>query len=209
MKSDTSLAGLTVAERRKLLSMARARDLVRGSELPPIEPAPREGRVPLSFAQQRLWFLEQLGNLGSTYHITRRHRLRGALDRAALVRALDRIVARHEALRTTFAQVDGVPEQCIAPAETSRFHLVEHDLADDLPLSARDERGVELVVSSDSRLDDGLLDVVLLPGGHADEREATWSPKSRSSRKLRAAMATTTSRPSCCRSGRVWCRSIR
>jgi len=128
MKSDLSLAGLTMAERRKLLSLARARDLVRGSELPSIEPTPREGRVPLSFAQQRLWFLEQLGNLGSTYHISKRQRLRGEMDRAALVRALDRIVARHESLRTTFAQVNGVPEQRIAPAEASRFHLVEQDL---------------------------------------------------------------------------------
>ncbi|HET7461830.1 MAG TPA: amino acid adenylation domain-containing protein [Longimicrobium sp.] len=126
--TDSSLAGLSLAERRKLLSMARARDLVGGSELPPIEPAPREGRVPLSFAQQRLWFLEQLGGVGSTYHIAQRLRLRGELDRAALVRALDRIVARHESLRTTFAQADGVPEQRIAPVEASGFHLVEHDL---------------------------------------------------------------------------------
>jgi len=127
MKSDTSLAGLTLAERRKLLSMARSRDLVRGSELPPIERAPREGRVPLSFAQQRLWFLEQLGGVGGTYHIARRLRLRGELDRGALARALDRIVARHEALRTTFAAVDGVPEQRIAP-EDAGLLLVEHDL---------------------------------------------------------------------------------
>ncbi|HEX2080605.1 MAG TPA: condensation domain-containing protein, partial [Longimicrobium sp.] len=98
------------------------------AELPPIEPAPREGRLPLSFAQQRLWFLEQLGGLGGTYHMPMRLRLRGELDRAALVGALDGIVARHEALRTTFAQVDGVPEQRIAPADVG-FHLLEHDLA--------------------------------------------------------------------------------
>ncbi|HEX2081189.1 MAG TPA: amino acid adenylation domain-containing protein, partial [Longimicrobium sp.] len=91
-------------------------------------PAPREGRLPLSFAQQRLWFLEQLGGLGGTYHMPMRLRLRGGLDRDALVGALDGIVARHEALRTTFAQVDGVPEQRIAPAAASGFHLVEHDL---------------------------------------------------------------------------------
>ena len=57
-----------------------------------------------------------------------RLRLRGELDRAALVRALDRIVARHEALRTVFAETDGDPVQRIAPAEASAFHLVEHDL---------------------------------------------------------------------------------
>ncbi|MDB4948868.1 MAG: putative non ribosomal peptide synthetase protein, partial [Gemmatimonadetes bacterium] len=83
--------------------------------------------LPLSFAQTRLWFLEQMGGLGSTYHIPTSMRLRGELDRDALVRALDRIVARHEALRTTFAQVDGAAEQQIAPADVG-FHLAEHDL---------------------------------------------------------------------------------
>ncbi|HEU0055422.1 MAG TPA: amino acid adenylation domain-containing protein, partial [Longimicrobium sp.] len=106
---------------------ARELETAARAELPPIEPAAREGRLPLSFAQQRLWFLEQLGDLGSTYHMRTRLRLRGELDHDALVRALDGLVARHEALRTTFAQVDGVPEQRIAPAD-SGFHLVEHDL---------------------------------------------------------------------------------
>jgi amino acid adenylation domain-containing protein len=96
--------------------------------LPPIEPVDRGGRLPLSFAQQRLWFLEQMGGLGSAYHAPLRLRLRGTLDREALARALDGIVARHEALRTTFTEVDGAPEQRIAPADAG-FHLVEHDLA--------------------------------------------------------------------------------
>ncbi|HET7460299.1 MAG TPA: amino acid adenylation domain-containing protein, partial [Longimicrobium sp.] len=112
-----------------LRDFARGLETAAQAELPPIEPAPREGRIPLSFAQQRLWFLEQMEELGSTYHISTRLRLRGELDRAALARALDRLVARHEALRTVFAQVDGVPEQRIAPAEASRFHLVEHEPA--------------------------------------------------------------------------------
>ncbi|HEX8244764.1 MAG TPA: amino acid adenylation domain-containing protein, partial [Longimicrobium sp.] len=124
-----SVAELTLAQRRELLKLARARDLVGDRpELPPIERAPRDERLPLSFAQQGLWFVEQLGSLGATYHMPTRLRMRGELDRDALVRALDGIVGRHEALRTTFAQVDGVPEQRIAPAEASRFHLVQHDL---------------------------------------------------------------------------------
>ncbi|HEU4559096.1 MAG TPA: amino acid adenylation domain-containing protein, partial [Longimicrobium sp.] len=111
-----------------LADFARGLATAARSELPPIEPAAREGRVPLSFAQQRLWFLEQLGSLGGTYNIPTRLWLRGQLDRAALVRALDTIIARHEALRTTFAQVDGVPEQRIAPADIG-FQLGEHDLS--------------------------------------------------------------------------------
>ncbi|HEX8246534.1 MAG TPA: condensation domain-containing protein, partial [Longimicrobium sp.] len=112
-----------------LADFARELETAARAELPPIEPASRGDRLPLSFAQQRLWFLEQLGSLGGTYHVPTRLRLRGALDRAALARALDGIVARHEALRTTFTEVDGAPEQRIAPAEVG-FHLVEHDLAD-------------------------------------------------------------------------------
>ncbi|HET7464986.1 MAG TPA: amino acid adenylation domain-containing protein, partial [Longimicrobium sp.] len=128
MTPDLTLTGLTPADRRKLLGMARARDLARARlELPPIEPAAREGRVPLSFAQQRLWFVEQLGHSDGAYHIRGALRLRGELDRPALGRALDRIVARHEALRTTFADTDGVPEQRIAPADAG-FTLAEHDL---------------------------------------------------------------------------------
>jgi hypothetical protein len=131
---------LSTAERLALLKLARATAPVQApAALPPIQPAAREGRVPLSFAQQRLWFLEQMGGVGSAYHIPSRQRLRGELDRAALARALDRIVERHEALRTTFAQVDGVPEQRIAPADAG-FHLVEHDLGGAADAAAELER---------------------------------------------------------------------
>jgi amino acid adenylation domain-containing protein/thioester reductase-like protein len=157
MKSHAALAGLTLAQRSELLNMARARDLARrGSELPPIVPADREGRLPLSFAQQRLWFLAQLRDLGSTYHIPRSMRLRGELDREALVRALDRIVARHEALRTTFTQVDGVPEQRIAPAEVG-FHLVEHDLGGEADAEAELGRLVADEVHAPFHLEHGPL----------------------------------------------------
>jgi amino acid adenylation domain-containing protein len=115
-----------VFERPVLADLARAIDDAARTELPPIEPADRSAPLPLSFAQQRLWFLEQMGDLGSTYHIPTRLRLGGELDRDALVRTLDRIVERHEALRTTFVEVEGEPVQRIA--EASRFHLLEHDL---------------------------------------------------------------------------------
>ena len=72
-------------------------------------PRDRPSRLPLSFAQQRLWFLDQLEPQQGVYNIPRAVRLRGTLDVEALRRALDVIVERHEALRTTFASVDGVP----------------------------------------------------------------------------------------------------
>ncbi|HEX9936869.1 MAG TPA: condensation domain-containing protein, partial [Longimicrobium sp.] len=121
--------------------MARSRDLLGDrSGLPPIERVPRHERLPLSFAQQGLWFVEQLGDLGATYHLPLRLRLRGKLHRGALVRALDGIVARHEALRTVFTEVDGIPGQRIAPVEASPFHLVEHDLGADADAEAELDR---------------------------------------------------------------------
>ncbi|HST62734.1 MAG TPA: amino acid adenylation domain-containing protein, partial [Longimicrobium sp.] len=115
-------------ERPVLADFARGLETAARAEAMAIAPVDRSSAIPLSFAQQRLWFLEQMGNLGSTYHIPTGLRLRGELDRGALVRSLDRIVARHEALRTTFPAVDGEPVQHIAPAGESAFRLVEHDL---------------------------------------------------------------------------------
>ncbi|MBV8123374.1 MAG: amino acid adenylation domain-containing protein, partial [Paucibacter sp.] len=97
--------------------------------LTPIDHVDRNQPLPLSFAQQRLWFIDQLDQAGgAAYHMPAALRLHGQLDRLALRAALDRIVARHEALRTTFANVDGTPLQRIAPAEVG-FALTERDLA--------------------------------------------------------------------------------
>ncbi len=83
----------------------------------PIPVAARDGRVPLSHAQQRLWFIDQLEGGGrSTYSIPLALRLRGALDAGALQGALDAIVARHDILRTVFDTADGKPFQVIASA---------------------------------------------------------------------------------------------
>ncbi|MGZ8498342.1 MAG: amino acid adenylation domain-containing protein [Candidatus Binatia bacterium] len=72
--------------------------------------------IPLSFAQQRLWFLDQYEPNSSVYNIPSALRLKGSLDIPALEQSLNEIVRRHEALRTTFAAVDGEPVQLIAPA---------------------------------------------------------------------------------------------
>jgi amino acid adenylation domain-containing protein len=89
---------------------------------------PRSEEIPLSFAQQRLWFLAQMEGGREAYHIPFGVRLKGELDRQALRQALDRIVARHEALRTRFVIVEGEPRQRITPAEHSRFQLLEQEL---------------------------------------------------------------------------------
>jgi non-ribosomal peptide synthetase component F len=93
-----------------------------------IPSAERGDHIPMSFAQQRLWFLAQMEGVSEAYHIPFGLRLKGGLDHIALRQALDRILARHEALRTSFAFIDGEPVQRIAPGENSCFHLIEHDL---------------------------------------------------------------------------------
>jgi hypothetical protein len=85
----------------------------------------RTGPVPLSFAQRRLWFLEQLG-ASAAYHIPIAIRLEGALDRGALVRALNEIAHRHEALRTTFELQNGEPVQVVH--SQADFALIDCDL---------------------------------------------------------------------------------
>ncbi|MGH8232123.1 MAG: non-ribosomal peptide synthetase, partial [Steroidobacteraceae bacterium] len=93
----------------------------------PMTAARRDQPLPLSFAQQRLWFLAQMEGVSTAYHVPLRLRLSGQLDLEALRRALNRIVARHEALRTTFGSVDGQPFQQFAP-EDCGFALRQHDL---------------------------------------------------------------------------------
>ncbi|HET8774746.1 MAG TPA: amino acid adenylation domain-containing protein, partial [Thermoanaerobaculia bacterium] len=102
-----------------------------------IQPADRSRPLPLSLAQQRLWFLHQLDEAASAaYHIPAALRLRGRLDVSALQATLDRLVARHESLRTHFVDVDGVPYQQIAPPDCG-FTLRRQDLRD-LPADARE-----------------------------------------------------------------------
>src|SRR6185369_10754826 len=82
----------------------------------PIVPVPRELPLPLSFAQQRLWFIDQLEPGSPLYNIPVALRIEGPLRGALLARCLGEIVRRHEALRTVFAVADGAPVQVIRPA---------------------------------------------------------------------------------------------
>jgi len=86
-----------------------------GLEAPPIEPVSRDGELPLSFAQQRLWFLDQLAPGNLFYNIPMAVRLTGELDVEALEQSLNEILRRHEVLRTTFRAEGGKPVQIIAP----------------------------------------------------------------------------------------------
>ncbi|MEE8524350.1 MAG: condensation domain-containing protein, partial [Thermoanaerobaculia bacterium] len=94
---------------------------------PPLVPRARQADTgpPLSFAQQRLWFLDQLEPGSTAYSMPFAFELSGTLEPAALRRSLDEVVRRHEALRTTFAEVDGQAVQIIAPPQPQNVPLVD------------------------------------------------------------------------------------
>src|ERR1700728_4613707 len=140
-----------------LAGLGRVLESAACSLLPPISSVKRSERLPLSFAQQRLWFLAQMEGVSEAYHIPFGLRLKGDLDRAALRRALNRMVVRHEALRTTFVLVDEEPVQRIAAAEASGFLLVEHDLREHSDAEEELERLMELENGASFDLETGPL----------------------------------------------------
>ena len=77
---------------------------------------PRPERLPLSYAQQRLWFIDQFEGTSTEYNMPEALRLQGELDQEALERTINTIVERHESLRTHFVEVDGEPVQTIVPS---------------------------------------------------------------------------------------------
>ncbi|WP_157521432.1 non-ribosomal peptide synthetase [Mycobacterium sp. ACS4331] len=99
----------TVAELAPLIGVGSAGRV-------PLTRQERPERIPLSFAQQRLWFLDRFEGGVATYNMPAAFRINGALDVDALGAALDDVIARHESLRTVFVEVDGVPSQQVRPA---------------------------------------------------------------------------------------------
>ncbi|MBV9788527.1 MAG: amino acid adenylation domain-containing protein, partial [Chloroflexi bacterium] len=94
------------------------------------------GPFPLSFAQQRLWFIHQLDPANPIYNLSRVLQLAGQLDAAALEQSLNAVIARHEILRTTFTAVDGVPMQVLADSLSIALPSI------DLRSLAEDERDI-------------------------------------------------------------------
>src|SRR5689334_6039419 len=104
-KLSAELRQELVAHKEAIVSLLRGRIDVD----PDIPVVPRGRALPCSFAQQRLWFVDQLEGGSAQYNIPAALRLRGALDHDALQRAVDAIVERHEVLRTVYAVEDGAP----------------------------------------------------------------------------------------------------
>ncbi|WP_231975864.1 condensation domain-containing protein, partial [Mycobacterium sp. E2462] len=130
---------------RYLFEVSTVRDLADhlnrhrgGPARPPLVALPRPDRVPLSYAQQRLWFLNQFEDGAATYNMPTAFRFTGALNVEALAAALDDVIARHESLRTVFPDVDGVAQQQVLPAHAGLWRqegaptvlpMAEHDIA--------------------------------------------------------------------------------
>lgn len=94
-------------------------------QAPALVPVSRDGELPLSFAQQRLWFLDQLAPGNPVYNVPVALRLTGALRMDVLERSLTQLVRRHESLRTIFATKEGRPIQIICPPEPLPLSIVE------------------------------------------------------------------------------------
>ncbi len=146
MKSPLA-TDLSLEQRALLMLRLRRKAAEKGAEGPPAIPrAPREGGLPLSFAQQRLWFLDRLEPGNPAYNIPAAVRLSGTLDVAAFGRAVTGMVRRHEVLRTTFPEAGGEPRQEIAPPPAA-LPLPRIDLSG-LPAARRDLAARELALQA-------------------------------------------------------------
>jgi amino acid adenylation domain-containing protein/FkbH-like protein len=95
----------------------------------PLEPISREGHLPVSFVQERLWFLDQIGVENRAYNVPIAFRLNGTLDLEAFQKAFDQIIARHESLRTTFYFAEANLSQAISPSASIKIAI--EDLRDE------------------------------------------------------------------------------
>ena len=122
-------------------NVAEASRAARGEVPPPISQVPRDAKLPLSFAQERLWFLDQLQPNTPLFNIPLCVRLTGALNKPALEKSLNEIIRRHETLRTRFYTIDGKAYQEIAPDCTLGIRWVDMREAqeDDMNRILRDE----------------------------------------------------------------------
>ena len=91
----------------------------------PLVPIPRGGNLPASFGQRALWFHQQLDPGSQAYNLVFSYRLNGELDVQLFEQSINRIVARHELLRTVFEAIDGQPVQIISPVTTIDLQVVD------------------------------------------------------------------------------------
>jgi len=137
--------------------------------LAPIQPIPRESELPLSFAEQRLWFLDQLQERSTTYNEQEALHLTGLLQVEALKRALQEIVRRHEVLRTNFKVIDGSPVRVILPELDLQLPIIDlQHLPQEKQLTEVQRLGEQEIQQPFDLANEPLLRVTLLQLGADD-----------------------------------------
>ena len=127
------------ADKRELLKAFLRQDGVDISSLPIIRRSKGSNALPLSYAQQRMWFLNQLAPNDPFYNLPYAFSMTGSLDVTALEQSFNEVIRRHEILRTTFEAVNGQPVQIIAPTLTLKLHVI-----DALQELAKDEQALRV-----------------------------------------------------------------
>jgi amino acid adenylation domain-containing protein len=170
--SGNKRSGSTEASRERLLGLLAAATRRQQQRAVPAIAAVsrREGALPVSFAQERLWFLNQVGLVGAAYNMPMALRLKGRLDVPALERSFSDLIRRHESLRTRFIVQDGVPYQVIDPPASVAMQI--EDLSH-IPDTEERERRLHERMTRDQlhRFDleqGGLLRVVLVRLGEEE-----------------------------------------
>ena len=129
-------------------AFAKRIEMQERSDSLPLTRVPREGALPLSFAQQRLWFLDQFQPGDASYNLAAAIRMEGALDVESLRRAFEELVRRHEALRTTFSTHQGSPQQLIHPPHAWSLSAVDLTA---MPAQERETQARELALQDAQR----------------------------------------------------------
>jgi amino acid adenylation domain-containing protein/non-ribosomal peptide synthase protein (TIGR01720 family) len=129
----------------------------------------KDGSIPLSFSQQQLWVVDQVNGGSPHYNMPFALRLRGNLDRSALRRGLEAIIARHAVLRTVFARTDAGPVQVIQPPDSIDFPVVDLTGLDEAAKAAAVAKHMSDEASTAFNLErDWLLRIRLLAQGEQD-----------------------------------------
>ncbi|MFD2169281.1 amino acid adenylation domain-containing protein [Tumebacillus lipolyticus] len=138
---QTELSLRSIFEAPTVERLAQLIEQTAQTDIPPIAASVRADKLPLSYAQERLWFFEELQSGTATYNIPGGLRLTGRLDISALQRSLQSILDRHEALRTSFRTRDGQPEQVIEHGLSMPFAVID---LQGVPAAEREAEAVRL-----------------------------------------------------------------
>ncbi|HVS00192.1 MAG TPA: condensation domain-containing protein, partial [Thermoanaerobaculia bacterium] len=125
MKDLSSWIASLSPEQRTLFNLRLQNRKPQLLKLQPIARRTEPGPVPLTYEQERLWFVQQLFPYGAGYNINTTYRFAGQLDQAVLARSFGEVLRRHEVLRTAFVAVDGQPCQVVSPEVRPQLPLVD------------------------------------------------------------------------------------